>query len=459
MKAVEEKVLLFIQHEKLIEQGDNIIVGFSGGADSVFLLSFLKKFQKKFQITLCAVHLNHKLRGKEADEDERFCKNFCERMEIPIEIKRQNVKAYAVKHHLSDEEAGRELRYHLFSRYAQKIGATKIATAHHRSDNTETVLLNVIKGSGLTGAAGIPVTRGNIIRPLLALTKDEIASYLQKKQIPFRVDSSNSVNSYQRNFLRNNIVPILRETLNPKLDEKIFNFSSAIRQFLEYVDSTVEEKISALLLDNNAGLLLPDKFILTEPEFLQREIVLRSMTKFQNAEVNNRTVIGVVNLFKKKPGTKLQLGNEIVAVRKNDAVKIEEASGGRSKEFLLRPGQTKRIFKQTVSLKEISGTRFKFTKTRHEEIFDGEKVTFPLVVRNWKQGDVFSPLGFSKKKRVSAFLSEQKLSSAEKDKTLVVVNKRSGGVEEEIVWVVKKRLDNRFAVRDTTKKFYKIRCT
>ena len=177
MKSIEEKVLLFIAEKKLISQNDKIVVGLSGGADSVFLLSFLNKFKKKFNLSLIAVHLNHKIRGKEADDDESFCIKFCEELNIPLFLKKKNIKAYAKKKKLSLEEAGRDIRYKLFSEVAVKEKCTKIATAHHQSDNTETVLLNLIKGSGLNGAAGIPERRGNIIRPLLTLTKDEILSY------------------------------------------------------------------------------------------------------------------------------------------------------------------------------------------------------------------------------------------------------------------------------------------
>ena len=131
MKSVEEKVLLFIAGEKLIEQNDKILVGFSGGADSVFLLSFLKKFQKKFNLSLIAAHLNHNLRGEEADEDESFCRKFCADLNIPIIIRKKNVKTFAKKNKLSLEEAGREIRYKLFAEVASKENSSKIATAHH----------------------------------------------------------------------------------------------------------------------------------------------------------------------------------------------------------------------------------------------------------------------------------------------------------------------------------------
>lgn len=257
MKSVEEKVLLFIAGEKLIKQNDKILVGFSGGADSVFLLSFLKKFQKKFNLSLVAVHLNHNLRGKEANEDESFCKNFCAALNIPIIIKKKNVKAFAQKNKLSLEEAGRKIRYKLFDEVAAKEQCTKIATAHHQSDNTETVLLNLVKGSGLNGAAGIPAKRGNIIRPLLGVTKDEIFSYLKNKKILFRNDSSNEQNDFQRNYLRNKIVKNLKEEINPKLDEKIFNFSSAVKDVLSFVDSMLEESFRLIQFDKKGECKIP----------------------------------------------------------------------------------------------------------------------------------------------------------------------------------------------------------
>jgi len=172
MKNIEQSVLKFINDKNLIQKDDRILIALSGGPDSVFLLHFLLKYKRKLRITLGALHVNHRLRGKEADLDEEFCRNLCGKLEIIFYSVKKNVKEYTVKNKLSVEEAGRIIRYRELEKAASAQNYSKIATAHNCDDNVETVLLNLIKGTGLKGISGIPVSRGKIIRPVLCLTKE-----------------------------------------------------------------------------------------------------------------------------------------------------------------------------------------------------------------------------------------------------------------------------------------------
>ncbi len=189
MKKTEQKILKFISDKKLIAKNNKVLIAFSGGPDSVFLFHLLIKYRRKFKIDLGAVHINHKLRGKDSDGDESFCKEFCDKFSIPIYLIRRDVKKYAKKKKMSLEEAGREIRYSEFVKIARANKYTKIATGHNCDDNAETVFLNLIKGTGIKGLAGIPVQRENIIRPMLILTKNEILDYLNINNIEFRIDA------------------------------------------------------------------------------------------------------------------------------------------------------------------------------------------------------------------------------------------------------------------------------
>lgn len=450
MKSVEEKVLLFIAEEKLIEQNDKILVGFSGGADSVFLLSFLKKFQKKFNLSLIAVHLNHNLRGEEADEDESFCRKFCAALNIPIIIRKKNVKAFAQKNKLSLEEAGRKIRYKLFDEVAAKEQCTKIATAHHQSDNTETVLLNLVKGSGLSGAAGIPAKRGNIIRPLLGVTKDEIVSYLKNKKILFRIDSSNEQNDFQRNYLRNKIVKNLKEEINPKLDEKIFNFSSAVKDVLSFVDSTLEESFKLIQFDKKGGCKIPLSLFEAKHLFLQKAIVANALGKV--VEVNAHSIDGVLGLLNKNTGAKFQLSGSLIALRDRYCISIKKKQEETDNEIFIGKDETKSVSGTIISLKEVSKNKLTFSSDHKVEYLSAENLSFPLSIRKWKDADSFYPFGHSKPKRISKFLTDLKLTTDEKASQLLLLNK------SEIVWVIKRRIDNRYAVTNDTKKIIKARC-
>jgi len=452
MKSVEEKVLLFIAGEKLIEQNDKILVGFSGGADSVFLLSFLKKFQKKFNLSLIAAHLNHNLRGEEADEDESFCRKFCADLNIPIVINKKNVKAFAKKNKLSLEEAGREIRYKLFAEVAAKENCTKIATAHHQSDNTETLLLNLMKGSGLRGAAGIPSKRGNIIRPLLGITKDEIVSYLKNKKILFQNDSSNKENDFQRNYIRNIIVKNLKAEINPKLDEKLFNFSSAVKGVLDFVDGILEEHFKLIQFDKKTGCKIPLSLFEGKHIHFQKEIIADALIRIPKLEVTAHSINKVLELPGKKVGSKTELARGCFALRDRNFIIISKIKKETFPQVFIEKNQVKTILGMKLSVHEVSKNNIRVTPQKDVEFLSADSLHFPLFIRKWRQGDTFFPFGLSKLKKISEFLTDLKLSSEEKANQLLLLNK------SEIVWVIKRRLDNRYAVSTNTKKIMKVRC-
>jgi len=461
MKSIEEKVLLFIAEKKLISQNDKIVVGFSGGADSVFLLSFLNKFQKKFNLSLLAVHLNHNLRGKEADDDESFCRKFCADLNIPIFVKKKNVKAFAKKNKLSLEEAGRKIRYDLFSEIAVKENCTKIATAHHQSDNTETVLLNLIKGCGLNGAAGIPAQRGNIIRPLLVLTKDEILSYLNAKRIPFQIDSSNDENDFQRNYLRNKIVKILKEKINPKLDEKIFNFSSTVKDVLSFVDDAMKESLKPVQFDKKKGCRIPLSLFEGKHVFLQKEIISGALATIHGPEINSRSINAVLALIGKKVGAKTELAGTFSALRDRDFIIISKNRKVTSASVFIEKNQFKTVLGKKISVNEISKKKISLSSDKGEEFLSGDSLHFPLCIRKWRQGDTFYPFGLSKPKKISEFLTDLKLSAEEKANQLLLLNNTELSDKSdkfEVIWVIKRRLDNRFALKNNTKEIIKVRC-
>lgn len=267
MKKIEEKVFKLIDEKQLIEKNDKILIALSGGPDSVFLLYFLNKFKKKFSIELGALHVNHKLRGKDSDEDAKFCEKICKELKIPCYIISKNVRTFSSRKKISIEEAGREIRYSELKKNSKKNKYSKIATAHNSNDNAETVLLNLIKGTGFSGLAGIPVKRENIIRPILNLTRDEILYYLKENEIDFRIDESNFSNNYERNFLRNEIIPSLKENLNPSLENSIFNSSEIFRNFLLYINKKNEEITKKIIVEKDKLTLPVNELKKSQDEF------------------------------------------------------------------------------------------------------------------------------------------------------------------------------------------------
>ena len=203
-----DKIFRHIKDNKLLSDGDTVVCGLSGGADSVGLLLALYELREKLGINVEALHVNHCLRGEESDRDEEFCCQLCSRLGIPFSAFRVDVKSYAKEHSLSDEEAARKLRYGVFEANSQ---GKKIATAHNANDNLETVILNLARGSALKGMAGIPVRRNNIIRPLLTVSREEIEAFLSERGQEFVTDSTNLSDDYTRNKIRHKIIPLMNE--------------------------------------------------------------------------------------------------------------------------------------------------------------------------------------------------------------------------------------------------------
>ena len=216
MKKIDEKIIRFIEEQELIELGDKILVALSGGPDSVFLLHFLLKYRKKYGIEIGAMHVNHMIRGEEANKDEKFCRKLCLKLGVDYHTVKRNVPSFAKTNKISIEEAAREIRYKELTKIQKNFFYDKIATAHNCSDNAETVFLNLIKGTGLKGLSGIPIRRENIIRPILSISKDEILEYLKKNKVEYLIDKTNLSNIYERNFVRNEIFPQIKKYLNPK---------------------------------------------------------------------------------------------------------------------------------------------------------------------------------------------------------------------------------------------------
>lgn len=268
MKATEQKVIRFIYENKLINSKDKVLIALSGGPDSVFLLHFFNKFRKKYKIEIGAVHINHLLRGKNSDRDELFCKTICEELLIPFYKLKKNVSSFSKMNKISIEIAGRKIRYEYFNKISKLYNYNKIATAHNADDNTETVLLNLIKGAGLKGIAGIPVNRNNIIRPILCLTKKEILEYLDANRFEFRIDESNLTNEYERNFIRNEVIPLLTNNINSSISKTILNTSLNLQSLDSKLFNLTDKIRSEIVVAKNKMVTFPESIFNDKDEFL-----------------------------------------------------------------------------------------------------------------------------------------------------------------------------------------------
>lgn len=451
MKTTEQKVLKFIDRHNLISAGDKILVALSGGPDSVFALYFFHKYSQRFKIKIAAVHIHHQLRAAEADLDEILCKEFCDKLDIEFYTVRVNVKSFAEANKLSIEEAARYLRYGEFRRIAEKTGCSKIITAHNMNDNTETVLLNLFKGAGLAGVSGIPIERQNIIRPLLSLTKDEILNYLHENKIQYRIDSSNFSDDFQRNFIRNKIIPAIKEGINPSLDETLERSSEIFRTSSRLVFSYIEKIFNDFVCFENGRLEVDLEIIDKFGEDVLGEIFMKSLRKYFAYEFSFDDYLKLIALVRNQTGKKIELSGGLEAFRARKKIligeKVEEKEFQPVK-FLI--GESAEFEGKTLSTEISQRNNEKYSAAKKYELISADELDEMFVLRKWKPGDKFIPLGMKSFKKVSDFLNEQKVPSVLKKDQFVLENNNA------IVWIVGLRIDNRFKLTENTKKICKL---
>lgn len=267
---LEEKVLNTISKYNMIQSGDGIVIGVSGGPDSMTLLNILNNLKEKLNIKLYVAHINHSIR-KEADEETEYVKEFCKKIDVEFFAKKVKVEEIAKELKIGTEEAGRNIRYEFFEEVAHKVGANKIATAHNLNDNAETVLMNIIRGTSVSGLKGIDKVRdGKYIRPIIECSRAEIEDYCKEKNLNPRYDKSNNENIYTRNKIRNLLIPFLQKEFNPNIVEGINRLSQIATEEEQFINKVVEKEYEKLQIavDNN--------IILNLKEFNKLDYVIKS---------------------------------------------------------------------------------------------------------------------------------------------------------------------------------------
>jgi tRNA(Ile)-lysidine synthase len=420
----------------LFRQEDKLLVTVSGGVDSVALCHLLRAYKARFVIA----HCNFGLRGKESDEDELFVEELAEEMEVNIHIKKFDTKAYAKDSGLSTQMAARELRYQWFSELAEQKEYRYIVTAHHQNDLVETVLLNLIRGTGIAGLHGIKAKSGNILRPLLFASKEDILQYARENKLQWREDSSNESNKYQRNLLRLDVIPLLKK-INPNLEntflQSVEKISAAENIFNNYIEGC---KIDFLSQKENYTVLEYD-FLKEETE--PRLILFELLRPFG---FNYSQAAEIVESLDGDPGKKfissshllVKDRSQLIITKKKEETKSAEISIEENTETVFLPWTEETIkFQLTTGFEKIQDTCIAF--------LDFEKLTFPLLARPWQAGDSFHPFGMKGKKKVSDFLNDLKVPLNLKENITVLL---SGN---DIVWVAGYRIDERYKASEDKK--------
>lgn len=434
-QPLEHRVLKFIKAHQLTKEGDKILVALSGGLDSMVLLHLLNRLH----YTVIASHCNFNIRGEEAAADEALCEETCSELNIPYFARHFETIQYAGEKKISVQMAARELRYSWFNSLLMNHGYQHIATGHHKNDQAETILLKLISGKSIESLRGIPVRNNQIIRPLLDCTKEELLLYAKEKDIKWRDDSSNEESKYQRNFLRNEIMPLLH-VLNPSIDENLSLFAERMAAW----NVLAEEGISHLLatVKEEKGDLTYFDFqrIMDHPAKKMLLWKLLSPYGFEGSVIDD-IACGEIHSGKKF----FSSANTLTFDRNGFFLEKTAPKGDPEVHLVTRNMKSIALTEGTVQMSLITAPlSAELFKEAHSAFLDSSLLTFPLIIRNWKEGDSFYPLGMNHPKKLSDYFIDKKIPVPEKHKKLVVI---SGG---QIVWIIDERIDHRYRITENT---------
>ena len=442
-KRMQKQTEIYMKQNHMVELGDGVLVGLSGGADSVGLLLVLWKLRETFQISLRALHVHHGLRGAEADRDAAFSRMLCERLEIPFYEFRIDAAKEALDRKCSIEEAGRLARYRLYEETAraweEEIRRVHIATAHHADDNAETVLFNLFRGSGLTGLSGIAPVRGRIIRPLLWAQRSEIQAWLRQQGQDWVEDSTNQESEYSRNWLRNELLPAVKERLNAQAVRHIDQASRRIRQADAYLEEVAEEWLQKHAPDGkaDAGALAEQAEIVQG--YIVRRLFLKS--KMPLRDVTETHVQAVRELLHQGTGKSISLPHGFRAVNVYGFLEVRPLSHpGERKEVLLPGSQDENLLQMHIFPCENGD---EFPKNQYTKWFDYDKINVGLSIRYRKNGDYLTLSGGGKKK-LRRYMIDEKIPENERDRIPVLAD------GDHVLWVVGYRISDYYKITDET---------
>lgn len=434
---MKEQIQQYIIQHQLLSGEKPVVVGISGGADSVALLHILVSLGYK----CIAAHCNFNLRGDESFRDEQFTIDFTKRLQVPLCKISFETNKYAQENRLSVEMAARELRYRWFEELLNTYDADAVAVAHHRDDSVETLLINLTRGSGLTGLTGIKPKNGNVVRPLLCVSREDIYAYIENNGLEYVTDSSNSSDIYTRNFIRLKVIPLLEE-INPSVKASLARTANHLYDASLIYNHSIEEARKVITQNNRLSI----SALLSFPA---PATILYEMLKPYGF---SRTVCESIFTVLDKDSGKIFYSSTHRLLKDRSDLLIDVLSGEDNRAYLINleddnvdlPVELK---PEIVVIKED----YQIEKDRKFAYFDFDKLSFPLVLRHWQEGDWFVPFGMKGKKKISDYFSDKKFSLFDKEKTWLLC---SG---QDVIWIVGERTDNRYRIEKTTKRVLKLK--
>ncbi|HUV50454.1 MAG TPA: tRNA lysidine(34) synthetase TilS [Anaerolineae bacterium] len=461
---------------RMFQPGDSVLICVSGGPDSVALLHILLSLAPEFSYTIGVAHLNHCLRKKDSDDDAEFVASLAKKLDLPCYIKKKDVRKYQKQHKLSLEEAARRVRYAFYDQVAEKNGFNKIAIGHHADDNAELVLMYLLRGSGPLGIGGIPAVRNckndnrQIIRPMISVKRSEIIDFLRAKELRYVSDKSNNDMRFLRNRVRHQLIPLLKGSYNPRVVETLNRLSLIIRCEEKWIESNINSIFKKLTISiRNDKIILSATGIDEIDPAVQRRVIRKAIAEVKGdlRRITFSHIDSAISLLKS--------GRTIASIDLPDRIRVE-----RNKDLLCFSKEKKRLrdlntkagdiepvcFKysivkprskpESVYIKEMNLT-LKFSNINIENLpdihcagqniafFDMADIVFPLILRPFRSGDYFQPLGMSGAQKVKNFFINNKIPRPKRLRYPILLSK------EKIIWIIGLRIDDSVKIKPSTR--------
>lgn len=439
-----EKFKNFIEENNLIEKGDSIVSAVSGGSDSVFMLEMLLAIKDDYDLKIIVSHVNHGLRGAEAQRDEDFVKKLAEKNGLIYEVEHIDMAGYAKEHSLTCEEAGRKLRYLFFEEIKEKYKADKVAIAHNKNDVAETTFLNIFRGTGLDGLESIPLRRDFYIRPILCFEKSEILDFLKENNIHYVDDSTNFTNDYKRNMIRNEIIPFIKKNFNENIVSSMSRLASIAKENNLYLEDIINDKYIDIVKDNTI-----DREGFNELNHYEKTLVLRKFLRDNLNYLNNISkdnIEDMIKLISLDSGKKYDIDGKHYLVNDFDKTIFKKLDINELSEEISLDFKLDKVY-------NIYGSKFKFVlsdKILSKKYLDYDLLTGKLSLRNRRSGDRFNPFGMKGSKKIKDYFVDKKVSSDDRSKVLFLMN------DDEIAYVVGYDIADKYRASSKTKNYLNV---
>ena len=459
---LEERVIKNVYKHKLIKENDNIILGLSGGPDSMVLLHILLYVRERISFNLVVAHINHGVRGEEALKDEKFTEKVAKELGLDFFSTKADMVGLAKEKNISEEEAGREIRYGFFRELIKELGHGKIAVAHNRNDQAETLLMRIMRGTGIDGLAGMSFKSDDIIRPILDINRWEIEKYVEDNSIETVVDKTNLETIYSRNKVRLELIPYIKENFNPNIIDTLFRLSENAKldsSFLEECSGKVYKSISK---EKSASVVMKSDLFMEEDKAVKNRIIRKAIYNLIHTlqGIEEVHISSVVDLFNKgETGKRIDLPNNLLAkvsynnliIEKNINEDMAEVCENKE-ETILQIGQNYlEEYNLEINLKIIDRKYINFKNvSSNVKFFDYDIMNEEIWIRTRNPGDRFAPIGMKGRKKIKDYFIDEKIPRDLRDEIPLLM------CGENIIWVIGYRMSEDYKVKKETRNVLRV---